>query len=104
MSNQDMRVLKDEDVVVPEDMILVVVIFHGLMIMGRLNANTWLDKPRVVTMLGGGKQINLSPLPGIPSRLMLSGSDFISYELPKRNIEIYRLYCKVTDSRVDPNE
>lgn len=96
--------LQDSDVVIPDDLQLSVVVFQGLILMGVLKPIGVLHKPRIVTMLAQGKQINLAGLPGLPTEINLVGESFGWYNLPQWNDVIYRLYCKITDPRIDPND
>ena len=82
---------------------LMMVISNGMFVMGPKKAKAAaLLKPRLLTYENGGKQVRLSPLPGIPGEVTY-GFDVLSYAVPTREKTLYTLYAQVTAPEVDPN-
>ena len=67
----------------------------GLFIIGRLSGSK-LSEPRIFSILENGQRIQMSPLPGTPSYVILKGDSF-NYPIPLDEKIITDLYIRVTD-------
>jgi hypothetical protein len=78
------------------------VISSGLVLMGDLVGNK-LIKPRVFQVIDNGKQMQLSPLPGTPHFVKLTG-DFASWPIPdeENNKGLRELWERVTNPPKEP--
>lgn len=86
----------------PRNNTLTMVISQGLFIMGEMQADGRLRRPRVVSFLDQGKRVQLSPLPGVPGYMYVGvGNPF--YPVPAHDKSLYDLYAQVTAPNVDPN-
>jgi len=81
---------------------LVIMVTQGMFIVGTATGAGRLEKPRVLTILDKGKQMQLTPLPGIPGEIF-APRDTISYVIPAHDKGIKSLYERVTAKGVDPN-
>lgn len=86
------------------DIDLKVVTLPGLVLLGTVEEGQEgvLHNPRILTILDGGKRIQLSPLPGTPPFVRYTG-EVLAYDMPKREGVVYKLYAQVTSAEVDPN-
>lgn len=86
-------------------LLLTVAVLPGMFLLGTIHPGELVERlhnPRILTLLQGGKQIQLAPLPGTPPCVELSNT-VATYEMPLREKQIYDLYAQVTDRKVDPN-
>lgn len=71
-------------------------------IVGRLIGGNKLTKPRIYTIIDGGKRFQMSPLPGTPPFMRLGMES--NYPVPENdaNRGMFELYDRVTNISVDP--
>jgi len=83
-------------------MALDMVVTQGLFLVGEIQNKNEVKNPRVLTILEEGKRIQLTPLPGLPSRVQFPETS-LTYSIPLREKSIHDLYAQVTAPGVDPN-
>ena len=77
--------------------IITMVVSGGLFILGKLIGENKLCDPRVFQIIKNGAEMQLSPLPGTPSFIIV-GLDGLKYPLPETqdNKNLFELYHRVT--------
>lgn len=81
-----------------EEGVITMVCVVGLFILGKLIGGNKLTEPRIFSIIENGQRIQMSPLPGTPPFIVLTGVDGFRYTMPETsdNKGILELYDRVT--------
>lgn len=81
-----------------EEGVITMVVVAGLFILGKLIGGNKLTDPRIFSIIENGQRIMMSPPPGTPPFIVLTGVDGFRYTMPDvpENKNILELYDRVT--------
>lgn len=81
-----------------EEGVITMVCIVGLFILGKLVGGNKLTDPRIFSIIEEGRRIQMSPPPGTPPFIVLTGVDGFRYTMPEtpENKNILELYDRVT--------